>query len=193
MPLLASLEKLLETVSVEDLTVSRICRAADISRSTFYRQFDGIDHALEALFDSIVVEMVSAAQPWLSGEQSLIKPHLRSVFRAYLNHGPLMRAAADAELGHLTATSTKYRAMMEQWDTLVSARLSASYPWVQDPDTVSHLLNAAGERIMYYDYGSGPTNVTLEQFEKTVNVVYRMWCSYLDLVPETEERERQHD
>ena len=48
-------------------------------------------------------------------------------------------------------------------------------------------------RIMYYDYGSGPTNVTLEQFEKTVNVVYRMWCSYLDLVPETEERERQHD
>jgi len=57
------LEDLLLEVRVENLTVGRICRAAGISRSTFYREFDNIDDAVGRLFDAVVTEMVMAGQP----------------------------------------------------------------------------------------------------------------------------------
>ena len=105
------LEDLLLEVRVGDLTVGRICRAAGISRSTFYREFDNIDDAVGRLFDAVVTEMVMAGQPWLEGTSLQVKPHLEGVYSAFLKHGPFMRAAADAELGQ--ATSKKYRDMME--------------------------------------------------------------------------------
>lgn len=125
--------------------------------------------------------MVAAGDPWLSGANLRVEPHLRAVYQAYLNHGPLMRAVADAEMGQLKATSQHYREMMAMWDEAVARRLSASYPWVEKPEMVSHALNAAGERVMYYDFGSGPTQVTDEDFGATVQIMYSMWCSALGI------------
>ena len=71
--------------------------------------------------------------------------------------------------------------MMAMWDEAVARRLSDSYPWVDKPELVSHALNAAGERIMYYDFGGGPTQVTDEDFDATVQIMYSMWCSALGI------------
>ena len=183
-----SLEALLETYPIQELTVGRLCRHAGISRSTFYRQFTSLDDALDQLFQSVVAEMVQAADPWLSGADLRIEPHLRGTYAAYLRHGSLMRAVADAELGDLKATSRQYRQMMAMWDEAVGLRFAASYPWVDRPDMVAHALNAAGERIMYYDFGQGAANVTDEQFEATVRIMYTMWCSALGIEELTEKR-----
>ena len=91
------------------------------------------------------------------------------------------RAVADAEMGELKATSQHYREMMAMWDEAVARRLSDSYPWVDKPEMVSHALNAAGERIMYYDFGGGPTQVTDRDFDATVQIMYSMWCSALGI------------
>ena len=181
MTLLAALEDLLLSTPIDKVTVGRLCRQQGVSRSTFYRQFDSLDDALDQLFQSVVTEMVAAGDPWLSGASLRLEPHLRAVYRAYLNHGPLMRAVADAELGELKATSQHYREMMAMWDEAVARRLSDSYPWVDKPELVSHALNAAGERIMYYDFGGGPTQVTDENFDATVQIMYSMWCSALGI------------
>lgn len=181
MSLLSGLEDLLLSTPIEEMTVGRLCRTQGVSRSTFYRQFDSLDDALDQLFQSVVTEMVAAGDPWLSGADLRVEPHLRAVYRAYLNHGPLMRAVADAELGDLKATSQHYREMMAMWDEAVARRLSDSYPWVGKPDMVSHALNAAGERIMYYDFGGGPTQVADEDFDATVQMMYSMWCSALSI------------
>ncbi|MEL0127402.1 MAG: TetR/AcrR family transcriptional regulator, partial [Actinomycetota bacterium] len=181
MTLLAALEDLLLSTPIDKVTVGRLCRQQGVSRSTFYRQFDSLDDALDQLFQSVVTEMVAAGDPWLSGASLSLEPHLRAVYRAYLNHGPLMRAVADAELGELKATSQHYREMMAMWDEAVARRLSDSYPWVDKPELVSHALNAAGERIMYYDFGGGPTQVTDEDFDATVQIMYSMWCSALGI------------
>ena len=180
------LEDLLLEVRVEDLTVGRICRAAGISRSTFYREFDNIDDAVGRLFDAVVTEMVMAGQPWLEGTSLRVKPHLEGVYSTYLKHGPLMRAAADAELGQ--PTSKKYRDMMEAWDALVGKRLAESFPWVEAPMTVAHALNAAGERIMYYDFAPGRPLVSEAMFETTTGIMYKMWCSALHIAQDSEVR-----
>ena len=181
MSIITGLEHLLLTTPIHEMTVGRLCRQQGVSRSTFYRQFDSLDDALVQLFQSVVTEMVAAADPWLSGANLRVEPHLRAVYQAYLNHGPLLRAVADAEMGQLKATSQHYREMMAMWDEAVAHRLSASYPWVDKPAMVSHALNAAGERIMYYDFGSGPTQVTDEDFGATVQIMYSMWCSALGI------------
>ena len=181
MSLLSGLEDLLLSTPMDEVTVGRLCRQQGVSRSTFYRQFDSLDDALDQLFQSVVTEMVAAGDPWLSGANLRVEPHLRAVYQAYLNHGPLMRAVADAEMGQLNATSQHYREMMAMWDEAVAHRLSASYPWVDKPAMVSHALNAAGERIMYYDFGGGPTQVTDEDFGATVQIMYSMWCSALGI------------
>jgi len=181
MSILTGLEHLLLSTPIHEMTVGRLCRRQGVSRSTFYRQFDSLDDALVQLFQSVVTEMVAAGDPWLSGANLRVEPHLRAVYQAYLNHGPLMRAVADAEMGQLKATSQHYREMMAMWDEAVAHRLSASYPWVDKPAMVSHALNAAGERIMYYDFGGGPTQVTDEDFDATVQIMYTMWCSALGI------------
>jgi AcrR family transcriptional regulator len=187
-PILSSLEELLGSFSMSDVTIGRLCRHAGVSRSTFYRQYSSLDDALDHLFQSVVGEMVGAGEPWLSGESPKVEPHLRAVYRAYLNHGPLMRAVADAELGDLKATSQRYRAMMAMWDEAVGRRIQESYPWVEKPDMVAHALNAAGERIMYYDFGAGTDHVSDDEFQATVQIMYKMWCSSLDITPGAETR-----
>ena len=77
--------------------------------------------------------MIAAGDPWLAGADPRLEPHLRSVYQAYLNHGPLMRVVADAEMGELKATTRHYREMMAMWDEAVARRLSNSYPWVDKP------------------------------------------------------------
>ena len=188
MTLLAALENLLLSTPVDKVTVGRLCRQQGVSRSTFYRQFDSLDDALDQLFQSVITEMVAAGDPWLSGAALRLEPHLRAVYRAYLNHGPLMRAVADAEMGELKATSQHYREMMAMWDEAVARRLSDSYPWVDKPEMVSHALNAAGERIMYYDFGGGPTQVTDEDFDGTAQIMYSMWSSALGIEQGSERR-----
>jgi hypothetical protein len=127
-----------------------------------------------------------AGQPWLEGTILRLKPHLEGVYSAFLKHGPLMRAAADADLGQ--ATSKKYRDMMEAWDALVGKRLAESFPWVEAPMTVAHALNAAGERIMYYDFAPGRPLVSEAMFETTFGIMYKMWCSALDIAQDSEVR-----
>ena len=188
MTLLAALENLLLSTPVDKVTVGRLCRQQGVSRSTFYRQFHSLDDALDQLFQSVITEMVAAGDPWLSGADLRLEPHLRAVYRAYLNHGPLMRAVADAEMGELKATSQHYREMMAMWDEAVARRLSDSYPWVDKPEMVSHALNAAGERIMYYDFGGGPTQVTDEDFDGTAQIMYSMLCSALGIEQGSERR-----
>ena len=67
-------------------------------------------------------------------------------------------------------------------------RITESYPWVKQSALVADALNAADERLMYYDYGKGPDSISEELFEDTFQVMYRMWCSALGTQPGSEER-----
>jgi AcrR family transcriptional regulator len=188
MKVLLALEKLLESYPIEQITSGRLAREAGISRSTFYRQYSSVDDVLVQLFDHVIDEMVVASDGWISGTDPLLRPSLRGLHKVFLNHGPLLRAVVDAEVGELTATSERYRGVMAMWDEAVSLRLQESYPWVPQPDLIAHALNAADERLMYYQYGDGPESVSEEHFNETFDVMYGMWCSAMGIQPGSETR-----
>ncbi len=188
MRVLLALERLLGSYPIEQITSGRLAREAGTSRSTFYRQYASVDDVLVQLFDHVITEMTVASDGWISGANLHLEPQLRGLHRVYLNHGPLLRAVADAEVGELTATSEAYTSMMAMWDEVVTVRITESYPWVKQPALVAHALNAADERLMYYDYGKGADSISEELFEDTFQVMYRMWCSALGIQPGSEER-----
>ena len=153
-----------------------------------YRQYASVDDVLVQLFEHVITEMTVASDGWISGTNIHLEPQLRGLHQVYLNHGPLLRAVADAEVGELKATSEAYTSMMAMWDEAVTVRITESYPWVKQPALVAHALNAADERLMYYDYGKGPDSISEELFEDTFQVMYRMWCSALGIQPGSEQR-----
>ena len=188
MKVLLALERLLASHAIGDITSGRLAREAGISRSTFYRQYSSVDDVLVHLFDHVIDEMVVAGDGWISGTDPLLQPSLRGIHEVFLNHGPLMRAVADAEVGELNATSQHYREMMAMWDEAVSLRLQESYPWVPQPGLIAHALNAADERLMYYQYGEGPDAVSEVHFNETFQIMYGMWCSAMGIQPGSETR-----
>ena len=170
---LLALERLLESYPIEQITSGRLAREAGISRSTFfYRQYASVDDVLVQLFDHVINEMTVVSDGWISGANIHLEPQLRGLHQVYLNHGPLLRAVADAEVGELKATSEAYTSMMAMWDEAVTVRITESYPWVKQPALVAHALNAADERLMYYDYGKGPDSISEELFQDTFKVMY---------------------
>ena len=185
---LLALERLLVSYPIEQITSGRLAREAGISRSTFYRQYAGVDDVLVQPFDHVIDEMTVASDGWISGTNVHLEPQLRGLHQVYLTHGPLLRAVADAEVGELKATSEAYTSMMAMWDQAVTVRIKESYPWVKQPALIAHAFNAADERLMYYDYGKGADSISEELFEDTFQVMYRMWCSALGIQPGSEQR-----
>ena len=189
---LLALERLLVSYPIEQITSGRLAREAGISRSTFYRQYASVDDVLVQLFDHVITEMTVASGGWIAGANLHLEPQLRGLHQVYRDHGPLLRAVADAEVGELKATAEAYTSMMAMWDQAVTVRIKESYPWVKQPALIAHAFNAADERLMYYDYGKGPDSISEDLFEDlfedTFQVMYRLWCSALGIQPGSEER-----
>ena len=183
-----ALERLLRSYPIEQITSGWLAREAGISRSTFNRQYASVDDVLVQLFDHVITELTVASDGWISSANLHLEPQLRGLHPVYLNHGPLLLAVADAEVGELKPTSEAYTSMMAMWDEAVTVRITESYPLVKQPALVAHALNAADERLMYYDYGNGPDLICEALFQETFQVMYRMWCSALDIQPGSEER-----
>ena len=98
MRVLLALERLLGSYPIEQITSGRLARETGISRSTFYRQYASVDDVLVQLFDHVITEMTVASDGSISGANLHLEPQLRGLHQVYLNHGPLLRAVADADL-----------------------------------------------------------------------------------------------
>jgi TetR/AcrR family transcriptional regulator, ethionamide resistance regulator len=87
-----------------DLSVDIVMREAGLSRTVFYRYFDGLAHVviglLEELLDQVVDLTVAAGRP---GDPEVLRAGLARTVETFDKHGPLIRglveaAAVDAEV-----------------------------------------------------------------------------------------------
>lgn len=97
-----------------DLSVDSVMREARLSRTVFYRYFDGLPHVvvslLDELLDQVVDLTVGAGRP---GDPEVLRAGLQRAVEAFDTHGPLIRglveaAAVDAEV------EDAYRAVVER-------------------------------------------------------------------------------
>jgi AcrR family transcriptional regulator len=87
-----------------DLSVDIVMREAGLSRTVFYRYFDGLAHVVVSLLDDLLGQIVdlavSAGRP---GDPEVLRAGLQRAVEAFDEHGPLIRglveaAAVDAEV-----------------------------------------------------------------------------------------------
>lgn len=97
-----------------ELSIDAVMREAGLSRTVFYRYFDGLPHVvislLDELLDQIVDETAAAGRP---GEPEVLRANLQHTVELFERHAPLMRglieaAAVDAEV------EEAYRAMVDR-------------------------------------------------------------------------------
>lgn len=79
------LMKCLEEKNINDITVSDIQRSSTVSRSTFYRNFDGIDDVLSLMCDRCFEEAFASGLETVS----------EAVFRKWFEYGTLLEAVVQ--------------------------------------------------------------------------------------------------
>ena len=179
------LERSLVTKSLSDVSVADVCREANIPRSTFYRRYPNLDAMFAALFEECVSELQAGGHPWLSGESKRFAPSLEAFYLAFFRHANFWyRLRLEGRYEH-PQLQDMYLEMMNHWDTSVGARIAESYPWVDEPATTAHLMNAMGEGLLFrnIDHGTAPDP---DAFHAMFELAYRGYCSLLQIEMWTE-------
>lgn len=98
------------------LTVTAVMNHAKISRTAFYRRFDGIPEVVSGLLERLRVELVQAAGDWFRdeiGSPEIIHGNLLAVARTFHRHGAVLEAIVMA-----AGSDPRVR---DDWDNLVEA------------------------------------------------------------------------
>src|SRR5215210_1086478 len=102
-----------------DLSVEGVMAEAGLSRTVFYRHFDGLPELVLSRLDAVARELSAA----LSAEPGpgFTRQVLEAAVDAYARHGGLLRAVAEAA-SHDEAIERAYRGVIEHF-TAMMARL----------------------------------------------------------------------
>ncbi|HZD02928.1 MAG TPA: TetR/AcrR family transcriptional regulator [Actinomycetes bacterium] len=97
--ILDAAERLLRERPFRDLTVDDVMTAAGQSRTTFYRHFGDRQELLIRLLSDLAGRLYETAGAWLGGGENPRAESLQAfelLIRVYEQHGPLLRAIAEA-------------------------------------------------------------------------------------------------
>ena len=119
-------EELLQSTSLEDLTVAQILERADISRTTFYRYFNSKHQVVSAMLQALQAELVDVMQPWFAradrSPEKALRAAIKAVAKVWARHRPVLRACSehwhsDPEIGE------RWVAMMDRFTHDISRQI----------------------------------------------------------------------
>ena len=97
--IIAAAEALLRERPFRELTVDEVMRRTDLSRPSFYVYFRDRHHLVLRVVEHLGAELFAMSDRWLRGSgdgPELARQALDGIVQVYAEHGPVMRALADA-------------------------------------------------------------------------------------------------
>ena len=97
--IIAAAEALLRERPFRALTVDEVMRRTDLSRPSFYVYFRDRHHLVLRVVEHLGSELYAMSERWLRGTgegPELAREALEGIVTVYAEHGPVMRALADA-------------------------------------------------------------------------------------------------
>ena len=79
---------LLNEKEINKITVSEICKQADINRATFYRYYLDVYDLLDKIKDDFVTELISNS---INADSSTVSSYAKPLLEAFLNHKELVQ------------------------------------------------------------------------------------------------------
>jgi TetR/AcrR family transcriptional regulator, ethionamide resistance regulator len=109
---LESMERLLASKRLEQLTVADVLENAGVSRASFYFYFESKQAVVAALLERVIGEVYDAARPWFEGDgdpEEDLRTAIEASGEAWRRHAPILNAAVEGwrsspEIGDLWGT-----------------------------------------------------------------------------------------
>jgi AcrR family transcriptional regulator len=97
--IISAAESFLRERPFRELTVDEVMRRTDLSRPSFYVYFRDRHHLVLRVVEHLGAELFTMGDRWLAGTgqgPELARSALDGIVAVYVEHGPVMRALADA-------------------------------------------------------------------------------------------------
>ena len=145
MRIAAAAERLLAQRPYRDLSVDAVMAEAGLSRTVFYRHFDGLPELVLSLFESVAAGLADELE---TGE---LREILEAAARAFSAHGPLLRAV-DQAASHDAVIEHAQRAISERFTARMAEQLQERMDEGRvrpgDPYELARALNLMNQRYL---------------------------------------------
>ena len=150
-------ERLLQTVSLQDLTVAQILREAGLSRANFYHYFANKYDVLVALLSRVFDESYGDGAPWASSpgraRARQMGASLESTLAMWTDHGAVICAVIE-HMHTEPAVAQAWQRMYAQFvdtvtEQIIYERESGAAPSGPPAELIAAMLVGAAERVFY--------------------------------------------
>jgi AcrR family transcriptional regulator len=183
--ILSTVEQLLETRRLDELTVVDLIQAAGISRATFYMYFESKHAAVAARAEGVMDQIHDVWAPWLDctgpGDARALEQIWLDSISLWREHRALLMAAAEAWRSD-TLVSESWNVLMKRYARTVAGhieRAQAAGTIQPSPDAaiLATLLVWLNESALYLTFGS--TSAAADDDARLARVLSAIWLRAL--------------
>ncbi len=145
--IIAAAESFLREQPFRELTVDEVMKRTDLSRPSFYVYFTDRHQLVLKVVEHLGSELFTMSDRWLSGSgegPDLARQALDGIVAVYVEHGPVMRALADAAADDPRETAKALVWMMERY-----LNLSLGQEPFTPAQAVGDTLSTIWTRVLY--------------------------------------------
>src|SRR5690349_20332706 len=177
--IIAAAEALLRERPFRELTVDEVMRRTELSRPSFYVYFKDRHDLVLRVVEHLTTALFTPSTTWLEGSgPELAAEALKAVIRVYAEHGPVMRALADAAADDPDVEAA-YLALIQTFIDAISEHIRNEIERgvIKDLDAqeTAKALIWMGERYLYLTLGREP----FQPVEKVSGVLQAIWLRTL--------------
>ena len=139
--IIAAAEALLRERPFRELTVDEVMRRTELSRPSFYVYFRDRHHLVLRVVEHIGGELFTMADRWLKGTgegPELARAALDGIVTVYVEHGPVMRALADA--------AADDRGVEQAYNALVQSFIDATARHIEEEVAAGRVLKLSAHQ-----------------------------------------------
>jgi AcrR family transcriptional regulator len=179
--ILEAAERLMRERPFREVTVDALMRQTGLKRTAFYVHFRDREDLVLRITQLIGAELFDMTDRWLQGDQPEedLRSALNGVAAVFVNHGPVLRAVADAATSD-AAVETVYRALVQSFVDATARHIreeqaAGRTPADLDPDHTAGALIWLNERFLSETLGRYPQGDQAQ----LVETLYRIWYATL--------------
>jgi AcrR family transcriptional regulator len=149
--IIAAAEQLLLERPYREITVDQVMAVAGLSRTVFYRHFDGLPEVLLALLRTIEAELFAPMLAPASDAESWLRELLAGGVETFARYGPFLRAL-DHAAGQDAEIEAAYCAVVDRFVEQTAAALGPG----ERPYEIARALNLMNGRYLMETLGKDP-------------------------------------